>query len=322
VNRPIHQTDGEAAVPAPQETAAPILAIEGLEQRLEDPRGHGQFTVLVEDRLTVCKGDFVAILGPSGCGKTTLLTVLGLLRRPSNVKEMGGFTMWAQTADGPHEIDLKQAWLAGNSRQIEALRRKHVGFALQSGELLTSLTVQENIASPLRINGAPRRLWKARVQELLDAFDLHRVKTINDSDNPATEEKNGANRDGLATSRVNQLSGGEYQRVSLARAIAHQPHLVFVDEPTAALNRELARDALNQFRALQQQRPDKGATIMITHDEQLAGEFANVTIRMAPLQNRPAGRVVEVVRQVSGAENDKRTADPANQSVTAGADQQ
>ncbi len=99
----------------------------------------------------------------------------------------------------------------------------------------------------------------------------------------------------MGNARVNKLSGGEYQRVSLARAIAHHPRLIFVDEPTAALNREMARGALETLRELLNHATRPSATVMITHDEELAHEFANVTIRMAPVRNRPAGRVEEVI---------------------------
>ena len=101
----------------------------------------------------------------------------------------------------------------------------------------------------------------------------------------------------VAASRINKLSGGEYQRVALARAIAHRPTLVFVDEPTAALNRELARGALEQLRKLQREDGQHGAVVMITHDEDLADEFADMIIRMAPCKDRPAGEVVEIIHK-------------------------
>lgn len=255
-----------------------ILEIEGLEQRLRDRERAEEFVVYVEQKIAVREGDFVALLGPSGCGKTTLLTVLGLLRKPTCLDRMKRFCIGIRRDGERAEFDLLQAWRRDARRQIERARRESLGFALQSGELLPALTVRENIAAPLRLNGVAGRACRERVEELLEAFGFRR---------------GGAH----GAARVNKLSGGEYQRVSLARAIAHRPRLVFVDEPTAALNRELARGALRQFQELQQQRADRGATVMITHDEQLADEFANVVIRMAPRKGEPAGEVVEIERR-------------------------
>ena len=154
------------------------------------------------------------------------------------------------------------------------------------------MTVRENVAVPLKVNGVGATDCQDRVDELIDAFQLRR------SMEPGAGEESDESYD-LSLARVNKLSGGEYQRVSLARAMAHRPRLVFVDEPTASLNREMARGALQQFRSLQQDASAPGATIMITHDEVLASDFANVTIRMAPIRNQAAGEVVEVIRHGS-----------------------
>jgi ABC-type lipoprotein export system ATPase subunit len=266
-----------------------ILEIEGLEQRLRDRERAEEYVVYVEQSIAIHEGDFVALLGPSGCGKTTLLTVLGLLRKPTCLDRMKRFSIWTQRDGRRIEFDLLQAWRRDAHRKIERVRREHLGFALQTGELLPALTVRENIAAPLRLGGVAGRACRERVEELLDAFGFRREGSHG-------EAKRAASRD-FGAARINKLSGGEYQRVSLARAIAHRPRLVFVDEPTAALNRELARGALRQFQDLQQQRADRGATVMITHDEQLADEFANVVIRMAPRKGEPAGEVVEVERR-------------------------
>lgn len=334
-----------------------ILEIAGLRHRLFDADRDEEFTVHVDDPLRIEDGDFVAVLGPSGCGKTTLLTVLGLLRVPTFLDELDRFSLWTREADGEVvEHDLKDAWRRRQSRKIEQIRRQHIGFALQGGELLPALTVQENIAAPLMLNGVSRKQARRRVDELMAAFDLRKrfvapgdgdagieetrlaeaadVELLDAEPVAADHQQAGAtppqdagedevdreaagiaepaaideaeaagggndNRKPalLASARVNKLSGGEYQRVSLARAIAHEPTLIFVDEPTAALNRELARGALTQLGELQRGEGRFGATIMITHDELLAEEFANVVVRMAPLSDRPAGHVCEVVRR-------------------------
>ncbi|MFM8494654.1 MAG: ABC transporter ATP-binding protein [Planctomycetia bacterium] len=278
----------QAGKSAGTDAAAPavVLELDGLVQRLRDPQSGAEFVVEVDRPLRVLKGDFVAILGPSGCGKTTLLTVLGLLRQPTNPREIGVFRIrTAEGAEGidPGFVDLKAAWCRRQQGLIERIRRSHVGFALQSGELLPSLTVAENIAAPMHLNGVPGAERRQRVMDLVDAFGLRR--------------KTGVDHYDLSRKRVNKLSGGEYQRVSLARAIAHRPSIVFVDEPTAALNREMARGALEQFRLLEANGSGGAATIMITHDEDLAGEFANLIVRMAPVVGRPAGRITEIIRK-------------------------
>jgi len=263
-----------------------VLELDGLVQRLHDPQSGAEFVVEVDRPLQVREGDFVAILGPSGCGKTTLLTVLGLLRQPTNPAELISFRIRDSRDSGTGRdgfLDLKQAWCRRQHGLIERVRRRHIGFALQSGELLPALTVAENIAAPMHLNGVAREDRRSRVIDLVDAFGLRR--------------QTGTDHYDLSHKRVNKLSGGEYQRVSLARAIAHRPSIVFVDEPTAALNREMARGALEQFRLLEASGSGGSATIMITHDESLADEFANLIVRMAPVVGRPAGRITDIIRK-------------------------
>jgi len=279
--------------------ARPILAVEKLQQRLRDAKTGEQFTVTLDERLEIQPGTFAAILGPSGCGKTTLLSVLGLLRRPSDPQSVGCFEISGQDAKGKVIThDLKELWQHNRQHRIERLRRQYIGFALQSGELLSSLTVRENIAVPLQLNCLGRTEVRDRVDELLAAFGLNASGHLSESALYSTSDDKGSDVpvDGsrLSNARVNKLSGGEYQRVVLARAIAHRPRIVFVDEPTSSLNRELARVSLNQLKRSQTEGDAPGAVVMITHDEHLASEFADMIIRMAPEPGRAAGRVVEI----------------------------
>lgn len=297
----------------PEIIREPVLEIGGLEQRLRDAERPEEFVVYVRERIRIYAGDFVALLGPSGCGKTTLLTVLGLLRAPTAPATLDCFSIWVGPPGHKVEVDLREYWIRHRQRQIEAIRRRHIGFALQSGELLPALTVAENIAAPLRLNGVPAVECTRRVSELLEAFGLRQrpdappestcEHTTDAMPTTRNTDKNGSAKSiyDLANARANRLSGGEYQRVSLARSIAHRPTLVFVDEPTAALNRELARGALVQFQQLQADGSGRGATIMITHDEELANDFATVVIRMRPIKGRAAGEVVDVQEKRSGA---------------------
>lgn len=275
-------------------------------QRLGSPRQGDDFVVVIDQRLTIPRGSFVALLGPSGCGKTTLLSILGLLRQPTDLTGLVRFTMCVEENGLPLEYDLKESWRQREVQLIEHIRRRHVGFSLQSGELLPELTVRENIAVPLRLNGiSGQRCWQ-RVHELIGAFGLER-RAAGETQKVPQAPGQFAECDAMpqlaATSpmrlqhaRVNRLSGGEYQRVSLARAIAHRPALLFVDEPTASLNRELARGALDQLRQLQNEAQGRTTVLMITHDWELAQDFADLIIRMAPLKDRAGGEVISVER--------------------------
>lgn len=278
-----------------------LLELAGLEQRLVDAASGETFTVRVEMPLRIACRSSVALLGPSGCGKTTLLTVLGLLRSPTSTERIERFTIRTPDQNGRWiEHDLRDIWLRRRLRQVEQLRREHLGFALQSGELLPALTVRENIAAPLRLNSVPWAACRTRVDELLTSFGLEDSATdLHVANNGATN----GNRRRLGDQRINRLSGGEYQRVALARAVAHRPTLLFVDEPTSALNRELAHDALRQLRALQCGPQSHGALIMITHDENLAMTFADVIVRMAPRRGESVGEVVEISPNSPTVEN-------------------
>lgn len=281
-------------------TTNPVLEIEGLVQRLRDDERPEEFVVRVEHRLTIMPGDFVALLGPSGCGKTTLLTVLGLLRAPTDPRSLTRFSLWVEHNATVKEMNLKDAWQGRRQGRIETVRRRHIGFALQSGELLPALTVRENIESPLHLNGWRASERRDRANHLIDCFSLRRSTA---SRSTSTRDLAAPEVYDLANARVNKLSGGEYQRVSLARAMAHKPQLVFVDEPTAALNRELARGALEQFRSMLQHERRHAATVMITHDQELASDFANVVIRMEPARDEAGGRVVAVERKATNQHN-------------------
>lgn len=271
-----------------------LLELGGLEQTLFDAASGERFTVRVDQPIRIPCRSSVALLGPSGCGKTTLLTVLGLLRAPTLPAQLNCFTMRIPSPDGGWIThDLKQLWLKRQRSHIEVLRRKHLGFALQTGELLPSLTVRENIETPLQLNGVDKRTRTARVDELLTSFNLEHGAI-----SPDFEEEGSAsmNRRRLDIQRINRLSGGEYQRVALARAVAHKPSILFVDEPTSALNRELAFGSLRQIRYLQCGPESNGALVMITHDEELALAFSDLIIRMAPQKSRAVGEVVEIVQ--------------------------
>lgn len=261
-------------------TFSSSLEIEGLRQEFKNRRGGDHFVVDVE-RLSLPRGGFVSIQGPNGCGKTTLVTVLALLRRPYNIHELGSFRMGLPQGAGlpDADIDIKRLWLGWRQRsEINNIRRKCIGFAPQQLELLPALKVHETIASSLWLNGVPAAERHKRVEHLLQQFGLREAK--------------------VARHRINNISGGQQQKATLARAVAHRPALIFLDEPTAYLFHRDAEEALRVLQDLQAESAEQGkpiTVVMITHDKELAKKFAtfNVTMTVRNLKGRREGCIVE-----------------------------
>lgn len=185
------------------------------------------------------RGEMVATMGPSGCGKSTLLNIIGGLDRPSE---------GSVTIDG---VDLSGL----GDDALTRIRREKIGFIFQFFNLLPTLTALENVALPLHLSGAGRRKAVARAEELLGIVGLQ------DRQDHLPDE----------------LSGGEQQRVAMARALALKPPLILADEPTGNLDSESGRDVLSLFKKLQIQ--FKTTVLMVTHDSTAAG-FCDRIIRM------------------------------------------
>lgn len=190
--------------------------------------GNSTLTVLNEINFSISRGDTVTITGPSGSGKTTLLGLCAGLDRAST----GSVTLSG--------IQLDQL----NEDQRAAVRNQHVGFIFQNFQLLPTLTALENVMVPLELRGVKNS--KAQALVLLDKVGL-------------------ADR---AHHYPVQLSGGEQQRVSLARAFSNQPTLLFADEPTGNLDAETSEKVIKLLFDLNK---DAGTTLVIvTHDLELA----------------------------------------------------
>jgi putative ABC transport system ATP-binding protein len=176
--------------------------------------------------LTVRQGEFVAVMGPSGSGKSTLLHMLSGLDTPSS-----------------GEVTLAGRRLASMSDdELTITRRREVGFVFQFYNLLPTLTAAENVALPLLMDGQRFRDSAARVEELLELVGLR----------------------GRKAHRPDQLSGGEQQRVAVARALVAEPAILMADEPTGNLDSSSGADVLNLLRHTCD---EKGQTIiMVTHD--------------------------------------------------------
>jgi putative ABC transport system ATP-binding protein len=193
-------------------------------------RGSQQIDVLRGVTLDIPRGDFLALMGPSGSGKTTLLNLVGGLDRPSEgVIEMGG-----------DRIDQMSA------RALARWRADHIGFVFQLYNLLPMLTTERNVELPLLLTKLTRAERKRHVQTALALVGL--------SDR--------------ATHYPRQLSGGQEQRVGIARAIVTDPVLLLCDEPTGDLDRQSGDEILDLLRVLNR---DHGKTIvMVTHDPHAA----------------------------------------------------
>jgi len=176
------------------------------------------------------KGEMVATIGPSGCGKSTLLNILGGLDRASE-----GVVI----IDG---VDIG----ALDDNALTRMRREKIGFIFQFFNLLATLTARENVALPMHLAGFPRRQASARSLELLEAVGLK------DRAHHLPEE----------------LSGGEQQRVAMARALALRPPLILADEPTGNLASKSGEEVLELFKSLQNQL--SVTVVMVTHDARAA----------------------------------------------------
>jgi putative ABC transport system ATP-binding protein len=193
-------------------------------------RGDGTTATAVREvNLRLAHGEFAAIMGPSGAGKSTLLHLLGGLERPT------GGEIWL---NGRRVDGLSQARWA-------VLRRHHVGFVFQFFNLVSNMSVADNVELPALIGGASRRQARARRDELLAELGLT----------------------GKADASPARLSGGEQQRVALARALANQPSLLLADEPTGNLDSAGTRSVVRLLSRAHQQGQ---AIILVTHDARVA----------------------------------------------------
>ena len=193
--------------------------------------GAGERAVRAVDNvdLTVCCGELVLIMGPSGSGKTTLLMMIGGLLRP---------TSGSVAIEGKDMTKLSEA-------QLAPVRRKSVGFIFQSFNLWESLTVEENVELPLNIAGIKGKEARERARTLLTERGLGERLSF----------------------RSRDLSGGEKQRVSIARALVNEPRLLLADEPTANLDSKRGRDVMHLLHDIAKK--DDRAVIVVSHDQRI-----------------------------------------------------
>ena len=196
----------------------------------EIEKSYGSLQVLKKVSLTIENNKVVTIVGPSGAGKSTLLHIIGTLDKPDRGEVI---------IDG---VNLSQL----SDDKLAEFRNRHIGFVYQFHHLLPEFTALENVAMPALIAGMSRKDSFKRAQELLDFLKL-------------------ADRVGHKPA---QLSGGEQQRVSVARALMNNPELILADEPSGNLDTENARKLHDLFFVLRD--TFKQTFIIVTHNEELA----------------------------------------------------
>jgi len=219
-------------------------------------KSFGSLQVLKGIDLHIDKGEVVSIVGPSGAGKTTLLQIIGTLDRPDS---------GSVHVDGVDVTRLSQKKLAD-------FRNRHLGFVFQFHQLLPEFTAIENIMIPAYIAGNSQKQARQRAKELLDFMGL-------------------ADR---ATHKPNELSGGEKQRVAVARALVNNPAVILADEPSGSLDTRNKEELHQLFFDL---RDRFGQTfVIVTHDEQLA----TITDRTIHLRD---GQIENPIPQSAETEN-------------------
>ena len=239
-----------------------VLEVTGLSRSFT--QGGATIEVLRGVDLTVGAGEIVALLGPSGSGKSTMLQAIGLLE--------GGF-------EGTIRIAGEQVEKANPHKRTE-MRRDRLGFVYQFHHLLPDFTAIENVVMPQLIAGRGRSAAEAHARELLSELGL------------------GAR----LSHRPSQLSGGEQQRVAVARALANEPVLVLADEPTGNLDEATSKRVLGEF--LRIVRGRGSAALIATHNRALAGQMD----RIVELHE---GQLVEVASRKPAAAGGATVAPPA-----------
>jgi lipoprotein-releasing system ATP-binding protein len=191
---------------------------------------YGSLTVLKSVNVSIKKGEILGITGPSGAGKSTLLQILGTLDFAEN---------------GSLEFDGKDL-LSLSPKKIAKFRNENIGFIFQFHHLLPEFTALENVCMPALISGLEKKDAEKKALKLLKTLGLeHRINH-----------------------KPNELSGGEQQRVSVARALINNPSVIFADEPSGNLDTENARDLHQLFHSL---RDEYGQTfVIVTHNHELA----------------------------------------------------
>ncbi|MHA1906237.1 MAG: ABC transporter ATP-binding protein [Candidatus Thorarchaeota archaeon] len=216
----------------------PIIRVEGVNK--EYGRGKNTVAALKDINLEIEPGEFIAVVGPSGCGKSTLLHVMAGLEQPTNGRIL---------LDG---VDVTLI----SERDLPKVRAEKIGFVFQSFLLIDDLTSYENVEAVLWPNEELRK----ETQEEMTLEVLREVDMLERRDH-----------------RPMQLSGGEQQRIAIARALANSPPILFCDEPTGNLDSNTGDTIMKMIAKLNKER--KMTVVLVTHNEELT-KYAKRTVRM------------------------------------------
>jgi lipoprotein-releasing system ATP-binding protein len=211
-----------------------VLKLENITRNFE--QGGETLHILRGVNVAINRGEIVALLGPSGCGKTTLLQIAGLLEKPTS----GRVTIGGKTVTD------------ASDQARTALRRTGIGFVYQFHHLLPDFTALENLLLPQYVAGVDKSAATKRANELLDLVGLH----------------------ARAKHYPSQLSGGEQQRVAIARGLVNKPSLLLADEPTGNLDPSTADDVFKTL--VNTIRSQRIGALIVTHNHELAAKMDRV----------------------------------------------
>jgi putative ABC transport system ATP-binding protein len=197
--------------------------------------GDSEFAVLKGIDLQIEEGEFIALMGPSGSGKSTLLNIVGCLDRPTS----GRFLLLGQ------DISLT------SDDELARLRREELGFIFQTFNLIGRISVQKNVEVPMMLSGVTRQKRRERALKLLEDVGIAHRSNFNPQN----------------------ISGGERQRVAVARSLANDPRIIIADEPTGNLDLKNSNEVMKILGKLNQE----GRTIiMVTHNPEITGNCSRV----------------------------------------------
>lgn len=213
---------------APNAARQPVIALDHVTRSFG--HGQGKVTALHDVNLTVGAGEFVSIMGSSGSGKSTLLAIAGGLERPTK-----------------GQVHISGQSLGGLSRDdLARIRRRQLGFVFQELNLVPTLTAMENVCLPLELDGVPSSRAREAAMSVLEQFSMAQ----------------------LADRFVDDMSGGERQRIAIARAVVGDRRMLLADEPTGALDSTSGDEVMSLIRDL----ADSGvAVLLVTHEARHAG---------------------------------------------------
>lgn len=192
--------------------------------------GNVPYRALTDISLHIEKGEFVGIMGPSGSGKTTLLNIIATIDEPSS----GDILI---EGNNPHTL---------SKNKLSQFRRRELGFVFQDFNLLNTLTVEENIVLPLTLDNKSVKEMKEKAYRIAETLGIKEI----------------------LSKRTFEISGGQAQRVAVARAMIHQPKLVLADEPTGNLDSKSSKDVMEMLSFMNKK--EKTTMLLVTHDAQAA----------------------------------------------------